>query len=93
MSDIYPITLTRYNDLDEAGLIDANQTYQIYSTEEDIAQELIRTRKALEIAVDALEMIDSGKILEHSVFGHENETKTKIAHSALEQITALEQKE
>lgn len=56
-------------------------------------QELIRTRKALEIAVDALEMIDSGKILEHSVFGHENETKTKIAHSALKQIIALEQKE
>lgn len=57
-----------------------------------LSGDLERTRKALEIAVDALEMIDSGKILEHSVFGHEDETKTKIAHSALEQITA-EQKD
>ena len=49
MSDIHPITWARYNDLEKAGLIDENQIYQIYDTEEDIAQELMLTRKALEI--------------------------------------------
>ena len=39
MSDIRPITWARYNDLEKAGLIDKNQIYQIYDTEEDIAQE------------------------------------------------------
>lgn len=51
------------------------------------------TRKALEIAVDALKMIGSGDIIEHSVVGHEDDNKIFIANKALEQITALEQKD
>ena len=58
-----------------------------------IWQELIRTRKALDVAVDALKMIGSGDIIEHSVVGHEDDNKIFIAKKALEQITALEQKD
>lgn len=50
MSDIYPITLCRYNGLEDAGLIDPAQIYQIYDTDEEIAKELITTRKALDVA-------------------------------------------
>lgn len=56
-------------------------------------QELIRTRKALGIAVDALKMIGSGDIIEHSVVGHEDDNKIFIANKALEQIIALEKSE
>lgn len=51
------------------------------------------TRKALEVVVDALKMIGSGDIIEHSVVGHEDDNKIFIANKALEQITALEQKD
>ena len=51
------------------------------------------TRKALDVAVDALKKIGSGNIIEHSVVGHENDNKIFLANKALEQITALEQKD
>lgn len=54
---------------------------------------LIRTRKALDVAVDALKVIGSGQIIEHSVLFHEDDNKITIANKALEQITALEQKD
>lgn len=54
---------------------------------------LIRTRKALYVAVDALKIIGSGKVIEHSVMFHEDDNKIFIANKALEQITALEQKD
>lgn len=58
-----------------------------------IITKLIRTRKALETAVDALKMIGSGDIIEHSVVGHEDDNKIFIANKVLEQITTLEQKD
>ena len=79
MSDIYPITLTRYNDLDEAGLIDENQIYQIYDTDEDIAQELIRTRKALGIVIDMLKEIDKTR----SVANHKIGTPDKTLNAGI----------
>lgn len=54
MSDVYPITLAQYKDLEAAGLIDEQQIYAIYGTDDDIAQELIRTHKALDVAVDTI---------------------------------------
>lgn len=84
MSDIYPITLARYNDLYEARLIDANQMYQIYSTEEDIAQELISTRKALKIAVDWLKQVATPEQCD-------DELCREFTKRKLSQITALMQ--
>lgn len=59
----------------------------------DILGQHIRTRKALNVAVDALKIIGSGEVIEHSVMFHEDDNKIFIANKALEQITALEQKE
>ena len=70
---------------------------------EKMWQELIRTRKALDVAVDALKDIDKTR----SVANHKIGTQDKILnsgivfcwttpdeiHNALEQITALEQKD
>ena len=69
--------------------------YQDWKRDEifELKQELIRTRKVLDVAVDALKMIGSGNIIEHSVVGHEDDNKIFIANKALEQITALEHKE
>lgn len=56
----------------------------------ELWQELIRTRKALAIAVDAIDEIlylDSGKFIQ------EPAEMWKIAKSAKDKITALEQKE
>ena len=64
-----------------------------FAASKAVWQELIRTRKALDVAVDALKMIGSGDIIEHSVVGHEDDNKIFIANNALEQITALEQKD
>lgn len=69
----------------------------------ELWQELIRTRKALDVAVDALKNIDQTR----SVANHKIGTKDKTLnsgivfcwttpddiHNALEQITALEQKD
>ena len=53
---------------------------------EELWQELIRTRKALDVAVDALKEIKDGKIpVSLGIYMDINE--------ALEQITALEQKD
>lgn len=59
----------------------------------DILGQHIRTRKALGIAVDALKMIGSGNIIEHSVVGHEDDNKIFIANKAIAEITTLEQKD
>lgn len=57
-------------------------------------KELIRTRKALEVAWDGLEKIGSGDIIEHSVVGHEDDNKIFIANKALDESkTALKQKD
>lgn len=56
--------------------------------EKYLHEELIRTRKALDVAVDALKIIGSGKVIEHSVMFHEDDNKIFIANKALEQITA-----
>lgn len=82
-----------------SSLRDGDEEHQMWyclscklSAQEKVWQELIRTRKALEIAVDALKKIGSGNVIEHSVVGHENGNKIFIANKAIEQITALEQK-
>ena len=93
MSDIYPITLERYNDWEKAGLIDENQIYQIYDTDEDIAKELIRTRKALGIAVDALKELKPQKAKGGGYWAVKSTDAIKLINKALEQITALEQNE
>lgn len=66
-------------------------------------QELIRTRKALEIAVDALKDIDKTRSVANHKIGTQDKTLNSgigfcwttpdEIHNALEQITALEQKE
>lgn len=62
----------------------------------ELKQELIRTRKALEIAVDALKKYTdaSGNWWYGYEFqGHYEDYAGEYADKALEQITALEQKE
>ena len=66
-------------------------------------QELIRTRKALEIAVDMLKEIDKTRSVANHKIGTQDKTLNPgnvfcwttpdEIHNALEQITALEQKE
>ena len=66
-------------------------------------QELIRTRKALEIAVDALREIDKTRSVANHKIGTQDKTLNSgivfcwttpdEIHNALEQITALEQKD
>ena len=59
---------------------------------EELWQELIRTRTALDIAWAGLKKIGSGNIIEHSVVGHENDNKIFIANKTLDESkTALEQ--
>ena len=99
MSDIRPITWARYNDLEKAGLIDKNQIYQIYDTEEDIAQELIRTRKALDVAVDKLKGIKAyydDSYADPHTFVNWHIVAQRLANDAddaIKAITALEQKD
>lgn len=54
-------------------------------------QELIRTRKALDIAVDALEEYEDAD--SYDCDGNWCSLKYSTAHNALKQIRALEQKE
>ena len=56
-------------------------------------QELIRTRKALDVAVDALKLFDSGQYTpQPDSYGLKTDA-SRLARKALEQITALEQKD
>ena len=57
--------------------------------ERKLWQELITTRKALDVAVDALKIIGSGEIIEHSVLFHEDDNKIMIANKAIEQINEI----
>ena len=60
----------------------------------DCEQELIRTRKALNFAISTLTVISEGLVIEHSVVGHEDDNKIKLAKIALDKIkTELEQKD
>lgn len=61
-----------------------------WTMEESAWQELIRTRNALDVAVDALKRIESTKWCD-SMSSYEE--MTFRANKALDQITALEQKE
>lgn len=65
--------------------------YQDWKRDEifELKQEIARTRKALNLAVDALKIIGSGKVIEHSVMFHEDDNKIFIANKALDQITAI----
>lgn len=68
-----------------------------------LEQELIRTRKALEVAVDTLKDIDNTRSVANHKIGTQDKTLNSgivfcwttpdEIHNALEQITALEQKE
>lgn len=59
----------------------------------DILGQLIRTRKALEIAVEALKLFYSGQFtLQPDAYGLKTDA-SRLAHTALAEITALEQKE
>lgn len=56
--------------------------------------ELIRTRNALDFAISTLTVISEGLVIEHSVVGHEDDNKIKLAKIALDKIkTAIEQKD
>lgn len=56
-------------------------------------QELIRTRKALEIAVDALKELKPQKAKGGGYWAVKSTDAIKLINTALEQITTLEQKE
>ena len=61
---------------------------------EEMWQELIRTRKALEIAVDALKRLEKELYFNNAKqTGHIADSVMSIPSIALEQITALEQKD
>ena len=70
-----------------------NSKIKIEIENKRLKQKLKNTRKALEIAVDTLKIIGSGKVIEHSVMFHEDDNKISIANKALDEITALEQKD
>lgn len=54
---------------------------------------LIRTRKALDVAVDALKLFDSGQYTpQPDSYGLKTDA-SRLARKTLEQITALEQKD
>lgn len=56
-------------------------------------KELDRTRKALDVAVDALKLFDSGQYTpQPDAYGLKTDA-SRLARKAIEQITALEQKE
>lgn len=69
---------------------DCREQHDMYGSY-NLWQALIDTKKKLDIAVDALEKIGSGDIIEHSVVGHEDDNKIFIANTALEQIKDKEQ--
>lgn len=84
------------NDLDVQLLGCENQTckhsihYDTVGTKE-LWQELIRTRKALDVAVDALKEYEDRD--SYDCNGDWCGCEYSTAHKALEQITALEQKD
>ena len=60
----------------------------------ELWQELIRTRKALDVAVDALKRLEKELYFNNAKqTGHIADSVMSIPSIALEQITALEQKE
>ena len=60
---------------------------------DELWQELIRTRKALDVAVDALKLFDSGQYTpQPDSYGLKTDA-SRLARKTLEQITALEQKD
>ena len=64
-----------------------------YTATPKVWQELIRTRKALDVAVDALKLFDSGQYTpQPDAYGLKTDA-SRLARKALEQITALEQKD
>lgn len=70
-----------------------NTTVEMEGTEE-MWEVLIRTRKALEIAVDALKRLEKELYFNNAKqTGHIADSVMSIPSIALEQITALEQKE
>lgn len=79
--------------------------YQDWKRDEifELNQKLIRTRKALNVAVDALKEIDKTRSVANHKIGTQDKTLNSgivfcwttpdEIHNTLEQITALEQKE
>lgn len=64
-----------------------------YLFNDDVLNYITRTRKALEIAVDALKLFDSGQYTpQPDAYGLKTDA-SRLACKALEQITALEQKD
>lgn len=59
----------------------------------DYKAENIKLSTALEVAVDALKVIGSGQIIEHSVLFHEDDNKITIANKALKQINKIDDSE
>ena len=59
----------------------------------ELWQELIRTRKALDVAVDALNKYEWDGSFDHNGEFSLDMKEMTLAHKALEQITALEQKD
>lgn len=59
----------------------------------NLNEELTRTRKALDVAVDALKLFDSGQYTpQPDSYGLKTDA-SRLARKTLEQITALEQKD
>ena len=55
----------------------------------DGAIKIYKLKKALDVAVDALKIIGSGEVIEHSVLFHEDDNKITIANKALDQINEI----
>ena len=88
------------------GDIDNAERIEQYAYLDDLLaceQELIRTRKALDVTVDVLKEIDKTRSVANHKIGTQNKTLNSgiifcwttpdEIHNALEQITALEQKD
>ena len=71
---------------------DCKKSYFMYGSKE-LWQELIRTRKALEIAVDALKELKPLKAKGGGYWAVKSTDAIKLINTALKQITALEQKD
>lgn len=51
--------------------------------------ELFNLQEKLKIAIEALDIIASGEVIEHSIVGHEDDNKIVIAKKALEKIEGI----
>lgn len=77
----------------EAWVCDTHDTKDELYGSKELWQELIRTRRALGIAVDALKELKPQKAKGGGYWAVKSTDAIKLINTALKQITALEQKD